>query len=106
MILSGLIAHVAPVSTAGELGETPRAKKLPEANRLVIWVVLRGGKDDAFLPCRLNRKLHENCVGFGASEMKGKRFVRRPRPSNGLATSQKLVYNLRPKWPAITPVTS
>lgn len=104
--MSGIIVHVAPVSTAGELGETPRAKKPPEANLLVICVVLRGGNDDAFLTCRLKRNSHGNLVGFAVSDIKGKRPVRRARPNNGFAASQRLVYNLRPKLPAMIAVTS
>ena len=103
------MAHVAPVSTADELGDIPRAKKLPEANRLVICVVFRGEKDDAFLACRLKMKPYEGCavvLAVAASHVKGKRFVRIVRPNNGFAASQRLVYSFRPKLTAITAVTS
>lgn len=102
------IAHVAPVSTADELGENPRAKKLPDANRFVICVVLWGEKDDAFLACRLKVKPYEDCVVFAvtASYVKCERVDRVARPNKGFAASQRLLYNFRPKLPAITALTS
>lgn len=103
------IAHVAPVSTAVELGDIPRAKKLPEANRLVICVVFRGQKDDAFLVCRLKIKPYEGCAvvfTVAAPHVKGKRVARIARPNNGFAASHRLVYSFCPKLTAITAVTS
>lgn len=61
-IFSEVIAHVAPVSTAGELGETPRIRKLPEANRRVICFVLRGAAVENLLACLLKTKLYTGSV--------------------------------------------
>ena len=44
--------QAAPVSTAVELGEAPRTKKPPEANRLVKWVGFEAGVE--------NRRLAKN----------------------------------------------
>lgn len=83
--------HAAVDSAAVEVGETPRTKKLPEANLLVSGVGFLGRVE---IRRALLGRSPSSIVELETSDM---RFIRM-RPINGFAASQIWAYSRRPMF--------